>query len=120
MVGSVADNYNNTNMTSESFSDNYNKLQDNLDNLDTSFQATKGEGGLNLIGTFNVVFNSVFTVIAMVWDSLLLYTGMATNISQDFSFLDSTTTLLILSALIAMITAYLMFVWLSSVTRGKL
>lgn len=119
-VAEMSRNYNNSDIISSSFASHYNKLQNNLASLDTSFQATKGGSGLNLIGTFNVAFNSVFTVIIMVWDGLLIYTGMASNISSDFSFLDQSTTLLILGALIACLTSYLIFVWLSSVTRGKI
>lgn len=120
MVGSVANNYNNTDIISSSFADHYSKLQTNLDQLNTANKAVQGSGGLNLIGTFNVAFNSVFTVVAMVWDSILIYTGMASNISGDFSFLDQSTVLLFLTSIIAILTTYLIFVWLSSVSRGKL
>lgn len=120
MVASMATNYNNNNIISSNFANHYNKLQTNLNSLDTSYAATKGSSGLNLVGTFNVAFNSVFTVIVMVWDGVMIYTGMASNVSSDFSFLDQTTVLLILSSFIAIITTYLIFVWLSSVTRGKI
>ena len=119
-VGSIATNYNNTDMVSPQFAAHYNKLQSNLNSLDSAYLATKGSGGLNLIGTFNVVFNSVFTVITMAWDGIAMYSGMATNISGDFSFLDQATALLILTSLIACILIPLIFVWLSSVSRGKI
>jgi hypothetical protein len=120
MVASVANNYGNQEIISASFAQHYSKLSTNLNQLDTGYSTVKGSGGLNLIGTFNVAFNSVFTVVAMVWDGVAIYTGMATNVSGDFSFLDQTVTLLFLTSLIAMITAYLIFVWLSSVSRGKI
>lgn len=119
-VASVANNYNNNQIISQSFSDHYSKMQTNLQQLDTSYSATKGTGGLNLIGTFNVAFNSVFTVIAMVWDGITIYTGMAGNIAGDFNFLDQGVVVLFFGAIIACLTAYLIFVWLSSVSRGKI
>jgi hypothetical protein len=119
-VASLANNYNNQDMIDPSFSSHYSKLQDNLNKLDTSFSATKGTGGLNLIGTFNVAFNSVFTVITMAWDGILIYTGMASNIGSDFKFFDHSTMILFLTGIIAVLTSYLIFIWLSSVSRGKI
>ena len=119
-VASVADNYNNHDIISANFANYYSKLSTNLQQLDTSYKAVQSPGGLNLIGTFNVAFNSVFTVIVMVWDGIAIYTGMAGNMSSDFSFLDQSTVLLLFGGIIAIITAYLIFVWISSVTRGKL
>ena len=120
MTGAIANNYNNQDIVSPSFAAHYSQLSTNLNNLNTAYSNVKGTNGLNLIGTFNVVFNSVFTVIAMVWDSITIYSSMAMNISGDFSFLDQSTSLLFLSGLIALIVVYLMFVWLSSVSRGKI
>jgi hypothetical protein len=119
-VASVANSYHNTEIISPSFAAHYDKLSTNLNSLDTSYAATKGSGGLNLIGAFNVAFNSVFTVIIMVWDGIMIYTGMVTNVAGDFSFLDKSTVYLFLTGIIACITAYLIFVWLSSVSRGKI
>lgn len=120
MVASVANNYNNQDIISPSFATHYSTLSNNLQRLDTSYSAVKGSSGLNLVGSFNVAFNSVFTVIAMVWDGVAIYTGMASNIAGDFSFLDQTTVLLFLSGVIALIVVYLIFIWVSSVSRGKL
>jgi hypothetical protein len=119
-VASVANNYNNQDIISPSFAQHYRTLNTNLDKLGTSYSAVKGTGGLNLIGTFNVAFNSVFTVIAMVWEGLGIYTGMAANMAGDFNFLDQGTIFLFLSAIIAILTVYLIFIWLSSVSRGKI
>lgn len=119
-VASLADNYNNTEIVSESFATHYSNLQSNLDKLDTSYRAVKGSGGLNLYGTFNIAFNSVFTVIAMVWDSVNIYTSMGASLTSDFTFLDSTVTNLVIQAVIAIIVVYLIFIWVSSVSRGKI
>lgn len=119
-VGSLADNYNNQDIVSAEFAAHYDKLNDNKDKLETSFASVRSGNGLDLVGAFNVAFNSVFTVISMLWDSLLIYTNMVPNIVGDFSFLDSTTVIIFLSGILAIITTYLIFIWLSSVTRGKI
>ena len=120
LVASTANQYNNTDIVSPNFAKHYSTLNTNLQQLDTSNKAVQGAGGLNLIGTFNVAFNSVFTVIAMVWDGISIYTGMAGNVAGDFNFLDQTTVLMFLGGIIAILTVYLIFIWISSVSRGKL
>jgi tetrahydromethanopterin S-methyltransferase subunit G len=120
LVASTANQYNNTEIISPSFAAHYSNLNSNLAKINTANEAVQGSGGLNLIGTFNVAFNSVFTVIAMVWDTITIYKDMGSNISRDFNFLDQKTVLLFLGAVIAMLTVYLVFIWLSSVSRGKL
>lgn len=120
MVAAVGNNYNNGEIINSDFAKHYSQLSTNLNQLDTSYSSVKGAQGLNLIGTFNVAFNSVFTVVAMVWEGIAIYTGMASNLAGDFSFLDKSTTLIFFSGVIAIITAYLIFIWLSSVSRGKL
>lgn len=119
-VAGIAENYHNYEIVSPQFSQNYDKLNQNLDYLSTSYSSVKGTGGLNLIGTFNVAFNSVFTVIAMVWNSIAIYTGMAGNLSSDFGFLDAAVVSIFLQAVIGILIASLIFVWLSSVSRGKI
>lgn len=119
-VASVAQNYGNDDMISPEFAAHYSKLQTNLDALSSATNAVQGSGGLNLIGSFNVAFNSVFTVIVMIWDGILIYTGMASNVASDFNFLDQSTMLVFLGGIIAILTTYLIFIWLSSVSRGKI
>ena len=119
-VASIAQNYGNTDIISSSFQQHYSVLQTNLNLLNNATSAVQGSGGLNLIGTFNVAFNSVFTVIVMVWDSVLIYTGMAKNFTSDFTMFDVSTATLFLTGIIAIITTYLVFIWLSSVSRGKI
>ena len=120
LVASVANNYDNTAIINPAFAQHYSKLSTNLAQLNMANKAVQGSGGLNLIGTFNVAFSSMFTVIAMVWESVAIYTGMASNIPGDFSFLDSGTILMFLGGVIAILVVYLIFVWLSSITRGKI
>jgi len=120
LVASTANNYNNTQIISASFAQHYSTLNTNLAQLDTSNKAVQGSSGLNLIGVFNVAFNSVFTVIAMIWEGLKLYGTMGSNIAGDFTFLDHGTILIFMTAIVAMLTAYIIFIWISSVQRGKI
>lgn len=119
-VLSIAQNYNNNDIIDPDFQAHYSRFQTNIDRLGNVTNTVQGSGGLSFAGTFEVAFNSVFTVIVMVWDSILIYTGMASNIAGDFSFIDSTTSFIFFTGLIAVITTFLIFIWLSSVSRGKI
>jgi hypothetical protein len=119
-VASFSSNYNQPGMINANFASHYDHLTTNVARLSSAFGAVQSTGGLNLIGVFNVAFNSVFTVIAMVWDGVTMYTGMVANIAGDFTFLDQNVILLFLGGVVAIIICYLIFVWLSSVTRGKI
>jgi len=120
MVAAVANNYNNQEIINENFASHYSVLNENLNKLDTSYSAVTATGGLNLVGTFNVAFNSVFTVIAMVFSGVGIYTNMAASVASDFLFLDKSTVLIFFQSVIAMMVAYLIFTWVSSVSRGKI
>lgn len=110
----------NHDVVSADFASHYSTLSNTLDKANSMTKSVQGEGGFSLVGAFDVVFNSAFTTIALVWDTILIYTGMATNIPQDFNFLANAPITIFFSTLIAIVTIYLVFVWLSSVTRGKI
>lgn len=120
-VASISSNYpNSTQIIDPNFAAHYSKLQTNLNNLNTGYSTVQGTGGLNLIGAFDVAFNSVFTVISMVWSGVTIYTGMAGNLVSDFTFLDAGPVIIFFNSIIAILVAYLIFIWLSSVSRGKI
>jgi hypothetical protein len=107
-------------VVSPTFASHYANINQYLTKADSMTSAVQGSGGFSLIGTFDVAFNSVFTVIALIWETIKIYTGMASWIPQDFSFISATPVKLFLSGIIAIITIYLIFVWLSSIMRGKI
>ena len=119
-VASIAQNYSNSDIISPTFAAHYDKLSTNMNYLNSMSSSVQGTNGLNLIGLFDVAFNSVFSVVSLIWETILIYTGMAGFFVSDFTFLDATVVKIVLSSAIAIITAYLIFVWLSSVSRGKI
>lgn len=102
------------------FESHYATLNQYLTKANSMTSATQGSGGLSLIGTFDVAFNSVFTVIALIWETIKIYTGMGSWIPEDFNFISKAPAARFISAIIAILTIYLIFVWLSSIMRGKI
>ena len=110
----------NHDVVNPAFAAHYDKLQTNLNLVNGANSAVQGNNGLNLVGAFDIAFNSVFTVFAMVGNSILIYTGMASNVVGDFNFLEQAPITIFIETMIALIVIGVMFVWLSSVTRGKI
>jgi hypothetical protein len=124
-VAGMNSNYVNVNginhdVVNPNFQAHYDKLNSNLELVNGANSAVQGNSGLNLVGAFDIAFNSVFTVFAMVGNSILIYTGMSQNIVGDFNFLEQAPVTIFIETMIALIVIGTIFVWLSSVTRGKI
>jgi hypothetical protein len=120
VIGSMATNYNRSDLVSPSFSANYNKLNSLLTDLETSRVAVTSPQGLSFIGTFNVAFNSIFTVFKLVLNSIDMFGSMAASVVSDYSFLDAGVIKILMGILLAGLLVITLFVWISSVTRGRI
>jgi len=119
-IGAIADNYNNTEIINEQFSGNYDKLTDIADNVEIMRGSSQSSQGLSFLETFDVVFSSTFTVIRMVFATLDLFGSMAANFIADFTFLDAQVVKILFIVGLSIITVILVFVWISSISRGKI
>lgn len=120
MISGVTNNYDNTEIIDEGFSDRYDKLSVLTDSMNRSLAAVQSGEGLSFTGTFEIVFSSAFTVIKMVFNLLLLFGSVISNFVADFTFLDSEVVNLLLLIGITALTSIIVFNWISSITRGKL
>lgn len=123
-LASTALNYNRADLINSDFAAHYNKLTTTLDKVNNATNAVQGRGnqsgGISLIGSFDVAYNSVFAVISMVWDLMIIYPSMIANIPGDFPMFDKSPMIIFLAGLTAIVLVILVFVWLSSVMRGKI
>lgn len=119
-IGAMSVNYNRSDLVSPSFSNNYNKLNSLLGDLETSRSAVTSPQGLSFIGTFNVAFNSIFTVFKLVLNSLDMFGSMTASVISDYTFLDAGVVKIILGVLLASLLTLVIFIWISSVTRGRI
>jgi hypothetical protein len=119
-IGGMAYNYNRPGIVSASFSQNYDKLNRLTGGIETSRQSvTNSSSGISLIGAFSVTFNSFFTVVQVVWDSLDIFSSSAASAISDFTFLDPLVIKILFVVLLAALSIYITFVIISSVTRGR-
>lgn len=116
----LAVNYNRTDLVNPSFSSHYNQLSGLTNTAEQSHNSVTSSSGLNLLGQFDVVFNSFFSVIGIGWDSYnIIFSGIS-NIVSDFTFLPAGVIYILLTSLVTALLIYLIFTIISSVTRGRI
>lgn len=118
-VAGIQDEYDSTLLTNEEFARTYDRLTEQTDKIETARASASAGEGLSFIGTFDVAFQSTFTVIQMVFSTLNLFGDMAGSFAEDFGF-DPTVTKTIFLIALALLTTAIVFIWISSISRGKI
>jgi len=118
-IAGIQDEYDSTLLTNEDFANNYDKLTEQTEKIETARQAAAAGEGLSFIGTFDVAFQSTFTVIQMVFSTVNLFGDMTGSFAEDFGF-DPTVTKIVFLIALAILTTVIVFIWISSISRGKI
>jgi hypothetical protein len=119
MIAGIQQEYDSDLLTNEDFAANYDRLNTQLEKIETSRTSAAAGEGLSFIGTFDVAFQSTFTVIQMVFSTLDLFGDMTGSFAEDFGF-DPLVTRLVFRIALGILTAIIIFVWVSSISRGKI
>ncbi len=106
-------------LVDEDFSRNYNKLSNVTDNVGTILETTRSGSGLSFKGAFDVTFGAAFTAIQLVFSTLGLMQDVFINFASDFSIPSEIANIMFIIGFSA-IAVTLIFVWLSSISRGKI
>jgi hypothetical protein len=123
LVGNMANNYNNTEMISSSFSNNYNKLNqivNGANGLSVSQNSVTNVSGLQLQGNFDIAFSSTWVTLNLIWATVDIFTGMGVSMISDFTFLDKNVVWILLLVLTSLLVTIIIFNIISSITRGRL
>jgi len=119
MVQGMADNYDRQDLVDEGFSENYDKLSNVTDNVGTILNATRSGSGLSFKGAFDVTFGAAFTAIQLVFSTLGLMQNVFINFATDFGVPTAVSNILFIVGF-SVIAVTLIYVWLSSISRGKI
>ena len=120
MIGSISSNYSKPEIVSPEFSTNYNKLLNLTNQVEISRSETSQGQGFSLIGSFDIAWNSIFTVVSLVFSTLSLYGTMASTMISQFTFIPANVIFIFMQIALSIFTAYIVFTWMSSVLRGKI
>lgn len=118
-IAGISNEYDSTLLTNEDFADNYDKLTEQTERIETAREAAATGDGLSFIGTFDVAFQSTFTVIQMVFQTLDLFGDITGSFAEDFG-LDPTVTKIAFLIGLAILTTLIVWTWISSISRGKI
>ena len=119
MVQGVAQNYNRTDLIDPSFEANYEKLGNVTKSVDVILNTTRSGSGLSFRGAFDVTFGAAFTAIQLVFSTLGLMQNVFINFAGDFGIPSQVANILFIVGF-SILTVTLIFVWLSSISRGKI
>ena len=120
MIGSISTNYNTPGLVSQEFSYNYDKLTNITSGIEISRGESSANQGFSLIGSFDIAWNSIFTVVSLVFSTLALYGTMASTMISQFTFIPANVIFIFMEIALSIFTAYIVFTWMSSVLRGKI
>ena len=118
MIGSIANDYDNTDIISPDFSDKFDKFSENVDTGGEMWAASTGEGGLSLVGTADLLFFSTFKVISLVFDSVnIAWTQMAEF--GEFFGIPSVISNIFVGLIFTILTVIIVFIIISSIRSGR-
>ncbi len=119
-IADIQNNYpDSPNIISESFSNNYNQLTDQTDDINTMRETSLSGEGLSFRGAFDVTFGSFFTIMQLTFGTISLFGDMYTSLTGDFPFVDSFVLNQFLIIGLAIITVVLIFSLLNAVGRNR-
>lgn len=118
-IAGIQDEYDSSLLTNEGFSGNYNKLQEQTEKIETARETAAAGGGLSFVGTFDVAFQSTFTVFQMVYQTLDLFGDVSGSFGEDFGLDPRATKIVFLSGL-AILTALIVWQLVGAISRGRI
>jgi hypothetical protein len=119
-VVGVANNYGRSDMVDSGFQSRYNKMVSLTNDKNTMLNSVRSGQGLTLAGTFDIAFGATFTVIQLVFSSIISFEMIGANLVSDLApFIDPSVLVILVNVLITCITVTIVFVWLSSISRGR-
>lgn len=119
MIVSQATTYRNVDIIDQDLMDRYDKLEQSTSIAGDAFRTVSGEGGLSLIGVFDVFFSATFGIIRLIFGSLGILELQVSNIFEDFGVNDQVTRILF-RVLLSVVTVIIVWRVIGSTTRGRL
>jgi len=107
------------NVTSEKFSSNFDKFEENTQTVGEIWNKTSGEGGLSTVGTYEVLFKGTFGVLNLVLSSITLAGSQMFSFSEYFG-IPSEVAFIFFTIMFSLLMIAIVFLIISSVSRRDL
>jgi len=118
-MASAENGYDVANMTNADYQDRYDTLTESSSKIYLMQNATASSEGMSVISTFTTMFSATFSIIGIIFGSF----GMATTTMQNFGEdigMSSGLANLVFGGLLVILIAVIVFIIISSVSRGRL
>jgi len=118
-VASLADDYDNPNVVDSGFQDNFDRFSNETDRVGKMFNSATSKEGLSLVGTFDILFGSTFTIISLVFGGVSAVGSQVASFGEYFG-IPSTVSKTFFTILLSGLTILIVFIIISSVSRRDL
>ena len=118
-MASSKSGYNVTNMTDESYQERYDTLTESSSKIYQMQNATASKQGMSVISTFTTMFSATFSIIGIIFGSFGMAVTTMNNFGQDLGMSSGMANLLF-GAILVIIIATIVFIIISSISRGRL
>lgn len=118
-IASADSGYDVVNMTDENYQDRYDTLTESSSKIYLMQNATASSEGMSVISTFTTMFSATFSIIGIIFGSF----GMATTTMQNFGEdigMSAGLANLVFGGLLVILIAVIVFIIISSISRGRL
>lgn len=118
-LASSSKGYDVANMTDENYRGRYDTLTESSSKIYQMQNATTSEQGMSVVSTYTTMFKSTFSVIGLIFGSFSVATTSMQNFAQDIG-MDSNLANLLFGAILVIVICIIVFVVVSSISRGRL
>ena len=118
-IASSSKGYDVANMTDESYQSRYDTLTESSSKIYQMQNKTASEEGLSMKSTYYTFFQATFGVISLVFGSFGMAETTMNTFAQDIG-MDSALANLVFGAILVIAICIIVFVVISSVSRGRL
>ena len=119
MAADFAVSYDNADVIDENIEERYASVTETTAVADSAFSAISSKEGLTLVGAFDILFASGFTVISLLLNSVFIMSASLQSFGADFG-IPTQVTAIFFSVAISVISTILVFIVISSTTRRDL
>jgi hypothetical protein len=116
MITSHATDYDATHIIDSELQSRYNILTNTTDTANSIYESVSQPGGLTVIGSFNILFSSVFIVLQLVLQTITLPATLIGNMMIDLG-VPTSVAAVVVPMWLAVITLLIVFAMLSINTR---
>jgi hypothetical protein len=121
MVGSLANDYDNSEIIDEEFSDNFDKFSETTEIAEDIYETMNKQNGtgLTLVGTADLFFTGGFGVINLLFSSITTATTILFTFPTYFG-MDTTASVIMMTMIFSILTISIVFIVINSLRGNKL